>query len=411
VCGHGYQVIWVKGAKTTWRLIEIVPMYFDTSLKTRGDDGSDGTRKDTEDTTTLAQIEEVKRPIRALPFVTKLSPVGGRNPTDLSCLHELLKRLQDRHGECAQAVAEKDTADAASAATVRPETPNMLQTIMHLEQAKSRAEAANKLALEEEKDSDVPDTGKISSAMLVAQHFRVIFCNKDWDMEHTDMKIQQVVVLYLHDHQIRRPPAPSIVSPCKDIMSCFSLIFLGAPRHYVRRSFSCWCTACSRVCGRGHGSNSCGPNLMVEGCTRTKQTFWTEDEFTVTTSSGIRNRDVRVAEIVVMKFGKVPGSNSCVEKQFKLGTRKYEEYKGVRFGNGDCTLVVDVWLHRVDEDASGLTFEEWEPSADTDVSEAPVAMIVNSSELCTAGFDLREVIPLQLKVVACGGQWRDAARS
>ena len=31
----------------------------------------------------------------------------------------------------------------------------------------------------------------------------------------------------------------------------------------------------------------------------------------------------------VLKFGKVPGSNSCVEKKFKLDTRKYEEYKGV----------------------------------------------------------------------------------
>ncbi len=116
---------------------------------------------------------------------------------------------------------------------------------------------------------------------------------------------------------------------------------------------------------------------MVQGCTLTKQTFWTEDEFTVTTASGIRNRDARVAEIVVrelekakpdkwgfvetheiwspqeerqvcpghfclLKFGKVAGSNSYVEKKFKLGARKYEEYKGVRFGNGDCTLVVDV---------------------------------------------------------------------
>jgi hypothetical protein len=80
------------------------------------------------------------------------------------------------------------------------------------------------------------------------------------------------------------------------------------------------------------------------------------------------------------KFGKVPGNNSCVEKEFKSGTREYEEYKGVRFGNGVCVLLVDVCLHRVDEDVSGLTFEEWDPSADTDASEAPVAMIVNSSE-------------------------------
>jgi hypothetical protein len=91
-----------------------------------------------------------------------------------------------------------------------------------------------------------------------------------------------------------------------------------------------------------------------------------------------------------LKFGKVPGSNSCVEKKFKLGTRKYEEYKDVRFGNGDCVLVVDVWFHRVDEDASGLTFEEWDPSADTDTSQVPVSMIVNSSELRNAGYDVSE---------------------
>jgi hypothetical protein len=96
-------------------------------------------------------------------------------------------------------------------------------------------------------------------------------------------------------------------------------------------------------------------------------------------------RQVCPGHFWLLKFGKVPGNNSCVEK-FKLVTRKYEEYKGVHFGNGDCALVVDVWFHRVDEDASGLTFEEWDPSADTDASEVPVTMIVNSSELCTTGF-------------------------
>jgi hypothetical protein len=33
----------------------------------------------------------------------------------------------------------------------------------------------------------------------------------------------------------------------------------------------------------------------------------------------------------------------------------------------------------VDEGASGLTFEEWDPSADTDSSEVPVAMIETDS--------------------------------
>jgi hypothetical protein len=129
------------------------------------------------------------------------------------------------------------------------------------------------------------------------------------------------------------------------------------------------------------------------GCVQARE-FWSPQE----------ERQMRPGHFWLLKFGKVPGSNSCVEKKFKLGTRQYEEYKGVLFGSGDCVLLVDVWLHRVNEDASGLTFEEWEPSADTDASEAPVVMIVNSSELRAAGFDLREVIPLQLEVVTGGGQ-------
>ena len=44
----------------------------------------------------------------------------------------------------------------------------------------------------------------------------------------------------------------------------------------------------------------------------------------------------------LLKFGKVPGNMSCVEKEFKLDPRKCEEYKGVRFGDGDCVLVVDL---------------------------------------------------------------------
>ncbi len=180
------------------------------------------------------------------------------------------------------------------------------------------------------------------------------------------MKIDEVVVMYLNDDQVNRPEARPIVSPCKGIMSCFSFLFLGVPRNYERRSYNCWCMACSRVRGRGHGSKSCGANL------------------------GIRDRDTRVAEIVtrelqkgkpgnlgcvqacelwsskeethvspghhwLLKFGKVAGNDICVEKEFILGPRKFEEYKGRRFYNGDCVLVVDVCLHRVDDDASGLT--------------------------------------------------------
>ena len=102
---------------------------------------------------------------------------------------------------------------------------------------------------------------------------------------------------------------------------------------------------------------------------------WTEDQFTVTSSAGIRTREKRVAEIVVRelkrakpgvwgcvqtrqvwsteekahmwsghfwicKFGTVPSSMSCVEKKFELQVRKWEEYRDTRYYNGDSDLVV-----------------------------------------------------------------------
>ena len=40
-------------------------------------------------------------------------------------------------------------------------------------------------------------------------------------------------------------------------------------------------------------------------------------------------------------------------------------------------IVVKRWLHRVDEDASALTLEEWDPSKHADPNQPPVAMIIN----------------------------------
>jgi hypothetical protein len=90
-------------------------------------------------------------------------------------------------------------------------------------------------------------TGKIMSPILVAEHFRATFCKKEWLMEHVNTHINQVVVMYRSAEQVIRPPAPSDVSVCKGIMSCFSFLFLGLARHYAKRPFSCWCKACSRV--------------------------------------------------------------------------------------------------------------------------------------------------------------------
>jgi hypothetical protein len=47
----------------------------------------------------------------------------------------------------------------------------------------------------------------------------------------------------------------------------------------------------------------------------------------------------------------------------------------------------------VDEDASGLTFEEWDPAQSVDTSQDPAPLIINSSQL---RFTLDKVIPPQL---------------
>ncbi len=102
------------------------------------------------------------------------------------------------------------------------------------------------------------------------------------------------------------------------------------------------------------------------------------------------------------RFGTVPGSMSCVEKNFELKTRKWEEYKGTRYYDGDKVLVFELWLHRVGDDLSGLTFQEWDPSAGTEDASDLVTMVVNSSELRVTDFHLVEVRSLQLDTVSRG---------
>jgi hypothetical protein len=171
-------------------------------------------------------------------------------------------------------------------------------------------------------------------------------------------------------------------------------------------------------------------------CTSTNQTVSTEDQFTVTSSSGIRNHEkhivvrelkrtkpgvwgcIQAREVLsskeeanmwsghfwICKLGTVPGNMNCVEKKFELQVRKWEEYKGTRYSDGDRALVVELWLHRVGDDTSGLTFQEWDPSTGSDDTSSPVVMLVNSSELCAADYPLEEVRPLQLDEVDRGGR-------
>ncbi len=143
----------------------------------------------------------------------------------------------------------------------------------------------------------------------------------------------------------------------------------------------------SRYCGEGAQKG------QTWSCIQAREVWSTEEE-----------DNMRSGHFWICKLGTFPGSMSCVERKVELqGSKcKWEEYKGTEYCHGDSALVVELWLHRVADDTSGLTFQEWDPSAGTDDTSAPVAMLVNSSELRAADFHLAEVRPLQLDTVTLG---------
>jgi hypothetical protein len=85
-------------------------------------------------------------------------------------LQVLLKRLQEKHGKCAEALTKKAAADVQAVATVH--TPNVMQT------------------------------------MMLFQPLRAQFCSRQWKKERMNMKINQFVVMYLDTDEIVHPVAP-----------------------------------------------------------------------------------------------------------------------------------------------------------------------------------------------------------
>lgn len=255
------------------------------------------------------------------------------------------------------------------------------------------------------------------------------------------MEINEVVVMYLDASEITRPAAPDDVSPVKGILSHYSFMMLSRGV-YAMREWSCWCSSCVRVRGRGPhlGTVSDGSRLLVPGCDLAHLTEWNEGSFTVTPASGLINRRNRLRDLWtqvlerqikpgrygcvqvrelwstteerhyrpghhwLFEFGDA-GNGTSVEKQFShLSHRSWEAYKGLRFYADEQALSVKRWLHRIDSDPSGLSFEDWEPEeGEVDTGAQPAYMIVNSSEVrgvATLGrgaaAELQEVWPASL---------------
>jgi hypothetical protein len=89
------------------------------------------------------------------------------------------------------------------------------------------AMAKTKVTLDLTDDNVQTPSGRITSPLEVSQHLRAQFCSRQWKKERMNMKINQVVVMYLDADEIVRPVAPPDVSPVKGILSSYSFCFLA----------------------------------------------------------------------------------------------------------------------------------------------------------------------------------------
>jgi hypothetical protein len=261
-------------------------------------------------------------------------------------LEELLKRLQDRHVECAQAVANKAVADAQGAAA-SPDTLSVMQAMMLFQQVKKRAKAAQ-------------DHAKAAQEQAKSVKKLPLEAEKENDVAQKEVKELQ---------RVMEPKRGRTQSATTDDDEDCEKQDWDLPDH--RREAT-------------HIQNHLSIPLGSHGEVPTPQD-----------SNDTWDRDKRKNS--QCEFGDADNATSC-EKKFNLSHRKWEDYRGTRLYTGDSALVIKRWLNRVEEDTSALTFQEWTPDVDT--SRTPVAMLINSSELRAAGFKLKEVIPPALEAAA-----------
>ena len=109
----------------------------------------------------------------------------------------------------------------------------------------------------------------------------------------------------------------------------------------------------SHMINRDSGPGESVSEIVVRELNRTKPRVWGSVQVDEVWSTEEESH-MCPGHFWICKFETVSGNMSSVEK--KSQSRKWEEYKGTRYYDGDRTLVVELWLYRVADDSSGLTF-------------------------------------------------------
>ena len=338
-----------------------------------------------------------------------------------ACFQELRKRLEENHGNCAEALTKKAAADAQAAAAVSPDTPNVMQVMMLFQQTKNRAKAAqdhakaaqdqakvaNKVALQAEKDNDVAQK-EVQQLQRVMEPKRARThaatadddeeCEKqscdDWDLPDHRREATRIQ----NRRSIPLGSRGEVPTPQEG---------KAGPLEHSRLGRVGWIAYWSL-------GNSALALKIIVGLIR--KLDMTDSVFEALTPIAMTREAETNAKIVMLMKAGLAETKHCRNEQqrqeFHIGlSYVMPPREGERSSTG--------WIRRICEQLDvqrGNRMDGRSRATNQDVDhpaqcEPPVTMLINSSELRAAGFKLKEVIPpaleSQLHVVASGHEERD----
>ena len=141
-------------------------------------------------------------------------------------------------------------------------------------------------------------SGRIRSALEVAEHLRATFASTEWMAKHQHMKINEMVVFYI-DKDEKDPSYPRFKWPTvdpkystlTDISKQYCFCCRGGGRVAPRR-FCCFCEACCLAHESGEGMTA---RLDIPDCKRRHLSSFDskEQKITCTAAAGLANAKAR----------------------------------------------------------------------------------------------------------------------
>jgi len=272
--------------------------------------------------------------------------ITNTRTTLLSCLQELHKQIVDGHLACCVDAADESATSSLSTADacLAGAASSVMDLMMRLSNVKAHTVVANKVALEAE-DALEREVQALERAMKRPQTEASSTQNAEgmqvddymWDLGHHRWEATRVQNLRnIEICSVEEAPAPRTGK----------VWYLNHPRLGLIGSVAYWV--------RGGMAHAVTIMMIVAltvnlGITERVRNALPETQTT-------RDAETNAKIVDLLKAG-LAETEQCNNKQ-QLQARKWEDYKGTRFYDGERALVIKRWLNRVDEDASGLTFEE-----------------------------------------------------